>query len=78
MIVLFIVLGLVVIGGLAACWWVARQRSAAGPSPAAVELAAMHVAARLDAATYAAECHMDEFVAQRQRTTGAGERRWPV
>jgi hypothetical protein len=71
-IVLCIVLGLLLVGSLAVWWWMARQRHAAGPSPAAVELAALQAAARLDAATYAAECYMDEFIAQRQRE----QRRW--
>lgn len=62
MILLIIGLALLLVS-LGAWWWTVRWRRAAGPSsPAALRLEALHAAVCLDAATYAAERHMDEFI----------------
>ena len=55
-------------------WWTAWRFGAAEPSPTAARMEAMHAAMRLDAATYAAERYMDDFI---QRRATAPDQRWP-
>jgi hypothetical protein len=62
------------LAGLGAWWWTARRYGAAGPSPTAARLEAMHAAMRLDAATYMAERYMDDFI---QRRSADRDWRWP-
>jgi hypothetical protein len=63
------------LAGLGAWWWMARRPGAAGPSATAARLEAMQAAMRMDAATYAAERYMDDFIQQRAVNR---DWRWPA